>query len=329
MFADAFTALLIDHCTPAMVRGVEAGGSAGTLGEVLNTSGLLELLAEESDGGAAAGMEDLFALVMSCGYFALPLPAPQTMAARLLVRSRKELPEGWITLASAPLREENGDWVTGHVPCAMVADHVIAAHGEALWMLPVGPQERQLSGVPSSLSASLRWRAGAGQRLSAGNAAELQSLGAVLHAALLAGAMKRAFDMTLQYANDRVQFGKSIGKFQAVQHQLSVMAENVAACAIAAEAAFQCGRKIPAPLAAAVAKSRTSEAAQWVAATAHSLHGAIGVTAEYDLQLYTRRLHEWRVAHGSENYWNTAIGRAFLAAPPQTLAADFVRGITG
>ena len=60
------------------------------------------------------------------------------------------------------------------------------------------------------------------------------------------------------------------------------------------------------------------------ASTAHALHGAIGVTAEYDLQLYTRRLHEWRMADGSEAFWNRRVGEAVLTQTQATFA-DFAR----
>lgn len=53
----------------------------------------------------------------------------------------------------------------------------------------------------------------------------------------------------------------------------------------------------------AVAKARTSEEALEGAAIAHGIHDAIGFTAEFDLQLHTRRLHAWRQAAGSESRW--------------------------
>jgi alkylation response protein AidB-like acyl-CoA dehydrogenase len=74
-----------------------------------------------------------------------------------------------------------------------------------------------------------------------------------------------------------------------------------------------------------MAKSRTSEAAVLVASIAHALHGAIGITEEYDLQLLTRRLHEWRIAHGSEAHWNAWIGHSVLAS--NRSIADFVRSV--
>ncbi|SCU91224.1 hypothetical protein CNECB9_5060001 [Cupriavidus necator] len=48
------------------------------------------------------------------------------------------------------------------------------------------------------------------------------------------------------------------------------------------------------------------------------------MTEEYDLQLYTRRLHEWRMADGSEAYWNRILGQSLLAQPGRTVT-DFVR----
>ena len=156
-------------------------------------------------------------------------------------------------------------------------------------------------------------------------ASALLAYAAALTAALLGGAMQRTFEMTLAQCNNRVQFGKSIGRFQAIQQQISVMAEHVLAVSIAAESAFRGIGPAPALLAAAVAKSRASEAAGLVAATAHAVHGAIGMTDEFDLAILTRRLHEWRVQYGGESLWNRRIGTELLAG--RRTLADFVRAL--
>jgi len=156
------------------------------------------------------------------------------------------------------------------------------------------------------------------------NGEEIRIFSAAIHSALMAGAMQRLFAMTLAYCNERVQFGKAIGRFQAVQHQLSVMAEQVAAAGIAAEIAFSGAAPIPVFLPVAIAKARASMAAPLVTAAAHALHGAIGVTEEFDLQLFSRRLHEWRIVEGSENYWNRLIGEAILGQS-QISVMDFTR----
>ncbi|HQD14049.1 MAG TPA: acyl-CoA dehydrogenase family protein [Ottowia sp.] len=151
-----------------------------------------------------------------------------------------------------------------------------------------------------------------------------RELGAVVWAAQIVGALERVLELSVAFANQREQFGRPIGKFQAVQHQLAVMAEHVAAARIAAQIGCQGAGPLPDALQAAVAKARTSEAAALVAPMAHAVHGAIGVTAEFDLQLYTRRLHQWRGEYGSELAWQRALGRAVLDAR-QPLTLDFLR----
>ena len=154
---------------------------------------------------------------------------------------------------------------------------------------------------------------------------------ACLIAAQMAGAMQRVLEMTLQFANDRQQFGRPLGKFQAIQHQLAVMAEQVLAARMAAQIGCSASGDRLGLMNVAIAKARTSEAAVEVTALAHSIHGAIGFTADHDLQLFTRRLHAWRLQAGSESYWHEVLGQAVLSSPcgdtgqPHTL--DILRTI--
>ncbi|WP_028602402.1 acyl-CoA dehydrogenase [Ottowia thiooxydans] len=325
MFAEAIEDILKNQCTPAAVRVIEAGGSPTALWEAVAGAGFLELLAAEVDGGAALSLAELFPVLSCLGRYAVPLPLAQTIVARALLDAQLPAPAGMITLAAAFRREADGAITCTLTPYGMLADFVLASDGDALLLLPCAAGQRQGTGVKHNLTATLTWPDASSAMRAPRGGSMLAAFGAALHAALLSGAMNRVFDMTLQYCNDRVQFGKSLGKFQAVQHQLSVMAEHTAAASIAAEAGFQGNGKTPSLLASAIAKSRTSEAAALVAATAHALHGAIGVTQEYDLQLLTRRLHEWRMAHGSEAYWNTLVGQHVLAS--ESSLSDFVRTI--
>ena len=325
MFTQAIENILKDQCTPAVVRAIEAGGSTAALWQALQGAGFLELLASEDAGGAGLPLADLFPILSSFGRYTVPVPVAQTIVARALLGSQFAMPNGMITLAAALRREASGAIVCSLTPYGRVADFVLARDGDALLLLPADAARREATGVHGSLAASLRWPDEHVATRVPGAGPLLPAFAAALHAALLSGAMTRVFEMTLQYCNDRVQFGKTLGKFQAVQHQLSVMAEHVAAASMAAEAAFHTDAAAPSLLAAAMAKSRTSEAAVLVASIAHALHGAIGVAEEYDLQLLTRRLHEWRLAHGSEAHWNVLIGNSVLAS--DTSIADFVRSV--
>ena len=128
--------------------------------------------------------------------------------------------------------------------------------------------------------------------------------------------------MAVAHAAQRVQFGKPIGKQQALQQMLSVMAEDMVACRIAAQ--LGCGGGLdPSLIQAATAKITTSAAAPRLAASAHAVHGAIGIAEEFDLQLLTRRMHEWRLADGSESYWSRQLGAERLGASISSV--DFVR----
>ena len=135
-----------------------------------------------------------------------------------------------------------------------------------------------------------------------------RALAAAVAAARMAGAMERIQEITVEYANTRRQFGREIGKFQAIQHQVAVMAEEVAAARMAAQIAFVGAPLAIDPRAAGVAKLRAGQAAQAVCAIAHGVHGAIGVSQEHELHHYTGALHLWRLAHGGETYWARRLG---------------------
>lgn len=309
MFTEALEDILRDQCTPAVVRAIEVGADPVPLWTAVAGAGFLEVLSSEEDGGAGLPLDELFPIVAALGRHAVPLPIAQSMAARALLPAG-QAPAGLITLAPA-VRQTAEGWHCPQVPYGRIATHVLADDGTDLLLFDATQVQRLAAGVHRSQSATLWFGDACVPRRYPRQAEALEAFGAALHAALIAGAMCRAFDMALQYGNDRMQFGKSIGKFQAVQHQLALMAEQVAASLIAAEAAFRSEGRAPRRLAAAIAKARTSEAVTPVAEIAHAVHGAIGVTQEYDLQLFTRRLHEWRIAHGSEAHWHRMVGEAF------------------
>jgi len=331
MFTEAFEDILRGHCTSANVRAIEAGGPHAPLWHIIAKSGFLELMASEDAGGAGLDLAGVHPLLSALGYHAVPLPVGQAIALRTLLPADMTVPDGLPTFAPALVRETDGALCAPRVPFGTLADHVLGELDGALWLLDARAARRQPCGVHRDPTADLHWPAADVRKAArplpgAAPAGSLAAWGAALHAALLAGALTRAFELALQHGNDRTQFGKSIGKFQAIQHQLAVMAEHVAAARMAAAGAFAASRTLPAALPAAIAKARASEAAAVVAGIAHAVHGAIGVTEEYDLQLFTRRLHAWRAAHGSETHWHRVIGRTLLAAPGAR-TADFVRGL--
>jgi len=324
---DSFERLLGDISTPAAVRQTEADPSSPVIWQQLAESGFADAMVSEAADGAGVSLADAFPLFLLCGRQALPAPLAHTMAVRAILKaSGVSVPDGPITIATLPVNNSDGALECRGVPFGKVAQWVLVPHGGTAdgsndVLLATAQAERTDTGVHGSLQAHFRWnRPFADAQLIAPGAPWLE-LAAAITAAQMAGAMDAVLNMTVRYAGERSQFGRPIGKFQAVQQQLAVLAELATASRISAETgcrdASPCA---PNPLSAAVAKARASEAARAVVSIAHAVHAAMGVTAEYDLQLFTRRLIEWSNDYGSAGYWNRRVGDAVLSTEePNTL----------
>jgi len=324
VFAEAMEQLLNDRCTPARIRLIEQGGDTATLWAELQASGFADALLPESAGGAGLALLECFSIVFACGRHALPLPFAHTLLVRGLCATQN-LPAGPIGIAGSARRHADGGIDCPQVPFGRVCDWVLAELDAGAFLLPCSSAIRTSEAGHGSLDATLHWSTLPDAAIRLNDKVQgWRKVAAIACAALLAGTQQRILEMTLAYANDRSQFGKPIGKFQAVQQQLSVMAEHVFAAKMAAQIGFDSGTGVPSELCAAVAKARAGEAAPIVAAIAHAVHGAMGFTEEYDLQLYTRRLHDWRMAYGSELYWQGQLGNAALQSHAAR-AVDFIR----
>lgn len=314
LISDTVEQLLREASTPRRVRDVEEGGSPAVVWSAIADSGFADALVPEAQGGAGLGLCGAFAILYACGRHAVPVPLAHTMVVRaVLATAGRAAPEGSATFAEAA-PGASGPGIACHgVAYGRVAEWVLVGRGGSSVLLPVSEAEVAATGVRGSLEADLSWSSPPQHAIVVPGEVCWRAVGACIHAAQLAGAMERVLEGTIAHANDRVQFGRSIGKFQAIQQQLSVVAEQVLASRMAARIGCSSRSHLPDELHAAVAKARTSEAAVAVAGIAHAVQGAMGIAEESDLQLYTRRLHAWRLASGSERYWNERLGSMVLA----------------
>ncbi|WMD21086.1 acyl-CoA dehydrogenase family protein [Achromobacter seleniivolatilans] len=318
IFADAAERLFAQTCTPQLIRDAEQSHAPLAAWQACEDAGFADALVPESDAGAGLTLADTLPVVLAAGRHLCPYPIAHTLLARAwLNRARRPQTTGSIALAPVGLTIQNQRITGVNVPWVRVADYVLAQIAGQAWLLPTQAACIQPNGVHGSLDGEASWALADAECISLST--PLDALAAAAYAGLIAGAMDRVLAMTLDYANQRVQFGKPIGRFQAVQQQISVMAEHVWAARMAAQLAFQGRDGQPQPQLAALGKARASQAAPLVADIAHAVHGAIGVTEEYDLQLYTRRLREWRLAGGSESYWHERIGAHALASGTDAL----------
>jgi alkylation response protein AidB-like acyl-CoA dehydrogenase len=137
-----------------------------------------------------------------------------------------------------------------------------------------------------------------------GALSRLLDLGAVAVTAESVGAMSRAHEITTQYAKDRIQFGAPIGKYQGVKHPLAEMLVDVETSRSLVYYAAWCVTESPGelPLAAARAKAYMGDAFKRLGVDCVQLHGAIGFTWEYDIQLYLKRSKWAFPAYGEPDY---------------------------
>ena len=330
IFESTIERLLADTVTPELLRGCDAGQWPQALWEAVEESGFALAGAPEALGGAGASWEDLVVIVRSLGRHAAPVPLAEAMLGNwLLGQAGLEAAPGVLSIgAQGTLTLQEGR-ISGElqdVPWGRHAEHVVAVTGgpapTVVLLSTASSSEHQLrlntAGEPRD---TLQWQAVtpvASAPLPKHLQADVLWLGgALLRSAQIAGAMHRALDLASQYATERVQFGKPIGNFQSIQHQLAVMAEHTAASIVAAEAAFvqaDSGLNAQATWAIAAAKVCSAEAAGIGASTAHGVQGAIGFTHEHLLHLTTRRLWSWRSEYGTLSTWAQHLGQRVAQA---------------
>lgn len=322
--------LLADHIEHARAEAAETG-FAPELWTRLSEGGFAAAGVPESAGGAGGTLADLAVLLRMCGYHAAPVPLAETNTATLLsAQAGLEIPDG--PLAIAELGEHHGCRLLGAddgwrvvgslraVPWAPVAHALVVAGQEGHEVLVgatslvdnVADRGLNLAGEPI---ADVRLPDGGlaltavppTRRAAPGNPRELNTLFRTL---LITGSLRRVLALTLRYAREREQFGRPIGAFQAVGHQLAHLAGTAEQSdAIVDRALARMAAGETATDAVLAAKICTGEAAGLAIRIGHQVHGAVGVTQEHELHHYTRRLMAWRDHGGSESSAALALGR--------------------
>jgi alkylation response protein AidB-like acyl-CoA dehydrogenase len=131
----------------------------------------------------------------------------------------------------------------------------------------------------------------------------------VLQCAETIGATDQALAMTVQYAKDRVAFGRPIGSYQALKHRMAdhrMWLEGSFATTAYAARAVGTGAG-DAPLAARVAKAHVGKWSSKIVHDCVQVHGGIGMTWEHDLHLYFRRVISNEVLYGAPDEHHRAL----------------------
>jgi hypothetical protein len=163
--------------------------------------------------------------------------------------------------------------------------------------------------------AAIEWDPTSANRIAGSDAlADARARGAVATAAQLCGLAARLIDLTVEYAKERRQFGVPIGTFQAVKHHCAnAMLKLEYARPVVYRAAYSLEHGDPScAVHASMAKSYASDAGDVAARVALQVHGAIGYTAEHDLQLWMKRVWALSRAWGDAASHREQVARAVL-----------------
>jgi acyl-CoA dehydrogenase len=331
LLRDTAAKLFAAHTEPRALAEAEQGTWPTALWDAIAEAGLDRALVPEDAGGFGVAVTDALHLLRVAGEHALPVPLAETMlASYLLAGAGLPIPSTPLTvapvIAGKPLHLTPDGRIEGEasrVPWARTAGISLALLVERdtqsfVALLPPGswhstPAENWAREPRDTIRVSLRPEhiAPAASGISP---LQLQALGAAMRSLQIAGALTQIAAMTTQYAQERVQFGRPIGKFQAVQQNLAILAGQAAAAVAAADLAAEAVADGIRLLPIAAAKSRTGEAAGIAAAIAHQVHGAIGFTYEHRLHFFTKRLWSWRDEFGNEAAWNLLLGQHLAQA---------------
>jgi alkylation response protein AidB-like acyl-CoA dehydrogenase len=286
MLRETVAALVTKHASPAAVRSAMDSdrGYDDSLWQLLcEQVGAAALVVPEELGGAGGELADAATVLQELGRALAPSPLLGTTLAELALLAAPE-PDAE-TLTSLAEGSSIGALVldADYVVNGDIADVVVAAADGQVsrWTRfsaqPVATMDptRRLARVEPEDIVSL------------GPDPGLADSAAILLAAEQIGAAERCLELTVEYAKNRVQFGRPIGSFQALKHRMADLYVAIAAArAVVADACDD-----PTPTNAATARLAASEALCKMAAEGIQLHGGIAITWEHDMHLYFKRAH--------------------------------------
>ncbi|MHB8190900.1 MAG: acyl-CoA dehydrogenase family protein [Ferrimicrobium sp.] len=332
LFQETIEKFFSKNTTKAQRREAEEPG--GWLAQVWDQAadlGLPWISIPEAKGGTGGSLADLGELLYAVGKFAVPLPLAETamLGGWLAATVGLGLSDGPMTVSTSRrggivLKKKQGSLfasgVMYRVPWAAKAAAAVGfadLNGEKYVLsIPLGQctisPGRNIAGEPRDTVSLDEIPLGKDMIAEVAYDTGLQDTllrrGALARSLMIAGALEQIADMTLAYSQTRHQFGKPIAAFQAVQQHLVRLYSEAEGAGMAARIALGRYKDGGADFEIACAKAATSHAAGIVAGLAHQVHGAIGVTEEYNLHYFTRRLWSWRAEFGSEAYWNRRVG---------------------
>jgi acyl-CoA dehydrogenase len=326
---DAVTALLGGHVLRAADGGQDDGALRAAFAE-LTAQGWTRVGLPERLGGNGGTLADAADAAAAATYLGVATP----LADQVLIANAAAGLFGIAVPETAtcvlPVVADAG--TATRVPWASWASHLLVADRAGDVALVAAREVRvtpgtNLAGLPSDSVTLGGAASGAGVVRGGGAAAAdlITLLGALARSVQIAAALARCQDLSVTYARQRRQFGRALADLPVMQQELAALAGEAAAAEAASRAAIGEAAAGPgdwwtapahaAARSVAAAKVRAGLAATSGARSAHQIHGAIGITREYELHVHTRSLWAWRDEYGAERTWARRLGDTVTASP--------------
>lgn len=322
--------LFSELCTHEAIQAAEDTGAAADIWDAFAATGFPWISIPAESGGSGGSLADALEVLRLVGYHAAPVAAAETgmLGGWLLAGAGLELPEGIVTVAAATEVEAtpsaNGLTLTGsvpRVPWANVADRLallVEVDGQPM-VASVAMADctaAPLTNLAGERRDTVTFEAVEAEAAPAADGVDAEALrfrGALSRTALMAGAIEKISQLTVSYTTERVQFGRPVARFQAVQQHLVWAAQDAALVRMAAESAGRAATRGTADFEIASAKLIANQGAARATRACHQAHGAMGMTQEYPLHHYTRRLWSWRKEYGGEREWARWLGKVAVS----------------
>ena len=267
-------------------------GYDAALWSAMADQGWLGIEIAASRGGVGLGAVEVAVLCEELGRHAAAAPFVSTVLAIDAFGAAGE--DDWVDRLVSGTSLACVAWdATAPVPYAPSADVAVVIADDGVYAMEMPDRPRRQPAM--DLTREVGWLAfdSASARKLGGVEARTRLLdrGATFCAADMLGSASRALDFAVEYAKDRVQFGRPIGSFQAVKHRCADMLVDVEGMRSTVYWAAWCiGAADPeASIAASTAKTWCSDASKRVMSSALQVHGGIGLTWEHDLHFFMKR----------------------------------------
>jgi len=337
LLSESAERLFADTCSFDAVEAAEETGWAPEIWQAVADAGFAWIGLPEQAGGSGGSLADACEVLRIAGSFAAPIPLAETavLGGWLLAQAGLALPDGAVTVVpglradtlAGSLADDGSLTLTGtahRVPWAASADRIavlVPASGSADGgvVAAVDPANVQIeaatnvAGEPRPRLTFDSLTIGAdevGQVDDPTTVQQLRLRGALSRTMLMAGALDAMSRLTVDYTSQRQQFGRPIGRFQAVQQHLVWGAQDAAITNMAAQVAagHASNDLLGARFQIAAARTIAEGSAATATRGAHQAHGAMGMTQEYALHHLSRRLWAWRHEYAQPGEWSTEVG---------------------